>query len=469
MPPIQTLISWHPVSRVGSNWRLIDLLKRAARSGGCWLASHAEQPVGAGAILTELSPEIDLLLATARAELEEADRVRLSAAVRRDPDWHGLIAAALAHGTAPFLCHHLLETVPEALPPDLAEAAAAHRAAARQAFAAGEAELLALIAALARAGIEALPFKGPSLARQAYGPAAASLRNFRDLDLLIRSRDADRCLSALSQLGFRSPVADLNPATLAAYRAHNGQDILFAEADVQHLPVEPHWAFAPRNFGTRLEPDALWPRAVTLCLEEGATLRTLSPEDALLVAALHGGKEQWARLIWVADVAALLRRCGDGLDWDQVMQRAGQAGLQRMLLLAVALAEDLLGPVSLPPALRRQMAADRVCQGLVATARARLLTRPDEAEWGEPSVFRPSRFIWQAHDALPARLRYLAGTLTAVRPHHFRLLTLPPALFFAYPFVRLVHDYLALPLWRAGKAVLRHDRSGDATAERRAG
>jgi hypothetical protein len=389
-------------------------------------------------------------------------------AIGRNPDWHGLIAAALAHGTAPFLCHHLLETVPEALPPDLAEAAASHRAAARQAFAAGKAELLGLIAALAQAGIEALPFKGPALAWQAYGPPAAALRNFRDLDLLIRPGDIDRCLATLEQLGFRSPVADLSPAILAAYRAHNGQDILFPEANVQHLPVEPHWAFAPGNFGTSLVPDTLWPRAVPLGLEEGVTLRTLSPEDALLVAALHGGKEQWARLIWVADVAALLRRCGAALDWDQVLERACQAGLRRMLLLAVALAEDLLGTAPLPPALRRHMAADHVCQGLVATARARLLTGPGDADGEEPSVFRPSRFIWQAHDDLPARLRYLAATLTAVRPHHFRLLKLPPALHFAYPVVRLAHDYLALPLWRAGKAVLRHDRSGDATAERRA-
>ncbi len=406
------------------------------------------------ALSTPPSPETELLLATARATLGPAERARLRAAIDQAPDWAEVIAAALAHGTAPFLCHHLLEAAPEALPPDLAEAAAIHRDAARAGSAAAAAQLLDLVAALGRAGIPALAFKGPALARQAHGEAGASLRLCRDLDLLIRPAEIDRCAAVLATLGLHSPVADLRPPLLAAYRAHNGQDIFFAAEDDPRLPVEPHWAFAPRSFGTRLDPGPLWPRAVGLGLAGGA-LRTLAPEDALLVAALHGGKEQWARLVWVADVAGLLHRQAEALDGERLLARARAAGIRRMLLLAVGLAEALLGPVPIPPALRRPLEEDRACAALVRQARARLLARPaaGSAE-AEVSVFRPSRFVWRSHDDLAGRLRYLGATLSAVRPIHFRMLDLPARLAFAYPAVKVAHDYLALPLWRAGRTVL---------------
>lgn len=412
-------------------------------------------------ILTDPSPETEILLATARAALDSAQRARLLAAVARGPDWHALTVAALAHGTAPFLCHHLLATVQEALPEDWAAAAVMHRDAARAAHGKAVTELLALLAALDRAGIPALTFKGPALAAQAYGDAAAPLRPSRDLDLLIRVRDLERCAAVLAGLGYRSPAADLRPPLLAAHRAQSGQDIFLAEGDAA-LPVEPHWEFAPRSFGTRLDPDGLWPRAVSVDLAGQGAARTLAPEDAMLVAGLHGTKEQWARLVWVADVAALLGRHGGTFDWDRVLERARAAGLHRMVLLAVALAEDLLGAGPLPPELRRAMAADAACPALVREVRDRL--RPSAAIRAEPSVFHLSRFIWRAHDDLPARLRYLAATLTAVRPQHFRMLDLPASLSFAYPAVKIAHDYLARPLWLAGKGILRGVRPGSVTS-----
>jgi hypothetical protein len=375
--------------------------------------------------------------------------------VGRTVDWRALADAALAHGTAPFLFHHLLAVAPDALPRDLAEAATAYCDTVREASGAAAAELLALRDALERADVPVLPFKGPALACQAYGAAVAPLRVSRDLDLLIGAGDIDRCMAVLAGLGYRSPAADLRSWQLAAYRAHNGQDILFAD-DGKRLPVEPHWEFAPRSFGARLGAEGIWSRAVSVRLGRRGTVRTLSAEDALLVAGLHGAKEQWARLVWVADVAELLRRHGDGLDWDRALDLARGAGIRRMVLLGVALADALLGAVPLPPEVRGVVAADRACRDLVGEVRARLLRGAGAR--AELSVFRPSRFIWRAHDGLAGRLRYLAGTLTAVRPHHFRMLHLPAPVSFAYPAVKVAHDYLALPVWRAGKAVVRTAR-----------
>ena len=56
---------------------------------------------------------------------------------------------------------------------------------------------------------------------------------------------------------------------------------------------------------------------------------------------MRGCKEQWSRLIWIADVAALLRH--GVLDWRAILDRAYAVGARRMLLIGIILARDLLG------------------------------------------------------------------------------------------------------------------------------
>lgn len=88
----------------------------------------------------------------------------------------------------------------------------------------------------------------------------------------------------------------------------------------------------------------------------GRVLRLPAPEDAVIIAAVHGAKEGWRRLLWVADMTPLIQR-HPALDWDAVLRRATSAGVRRMTLLGLALADDLLG-APLPDDLRRAVAAD---------------------------------------------------------------------------------------------------------------
>jgi hypothetical protein len=43
--------------------------------------------------------------------------------------------------------------------------------------------------------------------------------------------------------------------------------------------------------------------------------------------------------------------------------------------------------------------------------------------------------------------------LTTARLPHFRCIDLPDAIDFAYPAVKVAHDYLALPVWLSGKSL----------------
>jgi hypothetical protein len=368
-----------------------------------------------------------------------AEQAELATLERFDEaDWSTLIEHALAHGTAPLLCHNLLSLDVKFLPAELIAACRAYLDAREAAANRALTQLSEVIDALATNGIDALPYKGPILALQAYGDP--SIRESRDLDLFIRHDDFWNALAVLGRLGYRSEaIVGLRPRRIADYYAYNGHDILFAD---DKLPVEPHWALAPRTFCTEFDSAEIFERAISLETAEGRRFRCFAPEDTLLTAAMHGGKEQWSRLVWVADIAALLH-AHPSLDWSAALERAREAGCLRMTLLAAELARDLLA-ARLPDYVERTIREDRLVARLVESVRAGLFT-PTAA----PSVFTLTRFRWHLRERPLDRWRYAVRTLLVARIPHFRNIDLPDRLSFLYPAVRLGHDFVMMPIWRA--------------------
>ncbi len=379
------------------------------------------------------APEAALLLAAARPD---GGRAGMRAVLAAGPDWGVLLQAALDHGVAALLCRLLLAEA-DLLPPEIAAAAESFLLQSHDDAMEAAHQLSVLVAALAAAGVPAVPFKGPALAQQAYG--GTQWRRSRDLDLLIAEHDAAPALRVLSGLGYRAPPYGLRARHMQAYYRYNGQEILFAAG---RLPVEPHWALAPRTLAAPLDTAGMLARAGALTLG-GARMPALAIEDALLVTCFHGSKELWPRLIWIADVGGLLHRHPD-LDAQAVLARATAAGVRRMLLLGIALAADLLA-APCPPPFAEAIAADPACRRMAEHMAARLLEGGGDA----PSVFALSGTRLAMRERLSDRLRYVLRTLTTARRQHYQAIDLPDRLDFLYPLVRLGHDYLALPLWHA--------------------
>ena len=381
----------------------------------------------------------DILLRVARCHLGAADHAWLRAAAQGELDWTALIRTALAHGVAGLLCRHLLTALDGELPADIRAAAIAYIAEARERHAAGVAQLQDLLAAFATVGVSAIPFKGPALAEMVY--AEPALRGFRDLDILIAAADIAAVMGVLAARGYQSQYPDLRARDRRAYHAYNGQDILFTPG---LLPVEPHWQFGQRTLAAPIDMVAMLRRSVQIPLS-GRPIRVLSPEDSVLACAYHGSKEEWASLRGVVDMAELLRAF-PALDWDVLLHRAQAAGLQRMLLLGVCLARDLLG-APIPATVGQHIAADRMCQDLAARVRAKLFANGAV----ERSIFEFSAFRWHMRERLRDRLRYAGATICTPRVHHFGILALPAWLGFLYPVIKLGHDYVALPIWKLAR------------------
>jgi Uncharacterised nucleotidyltransferase len=382
----------------------------------------------------------DLLLTTARSVLTAEDTVRVRSTLAAIDDWTALIQAALDHGTSGLLCHHILTAGADLLPREIADAAEAYVAYRRTEHGRAARDLGAVLDAFAAAQVSGLPYKGPVLAALCY--AEPALRGCRDLDVLIHERDIAAAMTALHELGYRSLLTGLSERRMRSFYAYNGQDALVAD---DRMPVEPHWRLNPRTMHADIDTSGLLCRAGTVGLD-GRNIPAPSREDMLLICGMHGSKEEWSRLIWIADVAALLRN-GDDLNWAEILAHADDAGVRRMLLIGIALAENMLG-ARLPAEAAHALAEDKVARRLAATAAARLFVRRGVT----PSVYHITGFRLRMRERISDRARYVAATLLTARKQHFQFVDLPERLTFLYPLVRLGHDYVALPLWRLAHA-----------------
>jgi hypothetical protein len=296
--------------------------------------------------ISELRPEDQLLICIARRELDESTAQSIRGLLNRDTfDWEYVSATATSHGVGALLAHHLqsinCEVVPRSVLLQLQNENQQNSE--RCLWLAGE--LAKLAAAMEKAGIPCIPFKGPTLAITAYRDLG--LRQFTDLDLFVHTRDVLRAKEVLATQGFK-PVRKLSSAREAAFLRF---DNACAFDNAQDVLVDLHWRFSPVHSSLPLETDDFWRRLDRVNIGK-QTLFTLSAEDLLLVLCCHGFTHQWERLIWVCDVATLIG-WHKNLDWNYLFRKAKRLGVLRIVLVGLKLASEL--GASLPRQVRDRL------------------------------------------------------------------------------------------------------------------
>ncbi|MEQ8819370.1 MAG: nucleotidyltransferase family protein [Sumerlaeia bacterium] len=309
------------------------------------MATATDPPIAPGATGTERPREATALLLCARPRLDPAQAAHLHGLLAPPAtDWPWFLHHAARNALTPLLARHLDGI--DAIPRDVAERLASDTRRLSARTLPLTAALRKALAALDAASIPALPYKGPWLAERLYGDLGA--RPYRDADLIVRPDDRERALAVLKENGF--PLVIEDNATPSAYNAK-----------VQAIPGRPerleiHWAIASPRQAVSLPVDWLFEGTAPTTALGGATVlaprQSPSLEAEVLALCIHGERHAWHRIIWVADIAALLAR-GE-IDGARLLAMAEERGLRRMTALPMALAERLLGAVPDNPALRSQ-------------------------------------------------------------------------------------------------------------------
>ena len=302
-------------------------------------------------------------------------------------------------------------------------------------------EMLRALDSLDGAGVEPIPYKGPALAREAYGDAA--LRQFVDLDILVRPRDVWGASAALEREGFEPHFKLRGAGEREAFLRLSYVQLFTRPGD--GLAVELHWGVAPRFFNFPFRVERLWESCGALEVA-GRSVRSVAPEFLILLLSVHGNKDLWARLEWVSAIDALLAR-GPRPDLDATLREAEAHGATRVLLLGLALAKDLL-ETPLPPNLIGKIGASPAVARLAAGVRRRMF----EDDPKVPTLAEQVLFHTRSKDGPRARAVYCSRLALTSTPVDWAAPGLAASLPFARPLarpLRLMKKYLPHPARRA--------------------
>jgi len=287
-------------------------------------------------------PEVELLLSCARLELSNGQRERIGQLLADKLDWTYLLALAERHGLRPLLFRHLDATGPNSLPRSVQiKLWTAHeqRAQYNRTMAI---ELVSIMRTLEALNIPAIPYKGPVLAHCIYGDIA--MREFGDLDLLLRPSDIVRAKEALAASGYQ-PKYPLASSVETAFLASPANYHWMLLNDDRSILLELHWKTSA-EFQVEPSQDAHWWNTLPTTRFLDQDVRRFPPSELLLILCLHGAKHYWANLGWLVDVAELIGK-HDSIDWPWIFRRAETLRASRRLAVGLHLLVQLLD-VELP-------------------------------------------------------------------------------------------------------------------------
>ncbi|MGH9710573.1 MAG: nucleotidyltransferase domain-containing protein [Candidatus Acidiferrales bacterium] len=369
------------------------------------------------------SAEVQVLVLCARKQMDAVQRRRLSELVARTPDWALLQHLAGENGLLSLLQKHLLEAAPSSIPPHVLEhiSQQSRENALRGLFL--SAELLRILDKFRERDIQAVPYKGPVLAARAYG--SPSLRQFDDLDIVTPQKFMPVIYEAMDSLDYQ--------ARLPRDRFMEDPEAIPGEYVFVHrisgAMVELHTEWTLRHFPVRPDVEAMVRRSMVLSVD-GKDVPAFLKEDDLLMLAVHGAKDFWARLIWVADIAELVKQ-SPSVDWESVIAEANRLKVTRMLNLGLSLAREIVG-LGLPPELVNQIEADGVAKRLTRQLSAHLVSGGSLPN----GLFQRSLYRIRMIEGPWGGLRYWARLSTAPAEEDWEMTDIPSGFSISYKLLR---------------------------------
>ena len=186
--------------------------------------------------------------------------------------------------------------------------------------------------------IEALAFKGPALSQMAYGDI--TLRQYVDLDVLVKKEDIDKIDTLLKDRGYQH-IWKLTAEQEKIWRKCNHDLGLYHPKNGVHF--EMHWSLLDEDYPMQIDLDSIWenPQTIKINTQE---IQTFPTEELLLYLCIHGSKHLWERIEWIKDIDLLIRKKGingEDIDWEKVVKQAENSGFETMIYLGLSLAKQL--------------------------------------------------------------------------------------------------------------------------------
>jgi hypothetical protein len=362
------------------------------------------------------SPELDLILACCG---DDSLSVRIPQILQHGVDWERMVQLAQHHGLVPLVFRRLSAEMDASRSPGLEALRQLDKSNAHRTLWL-TLELLNIHRHLKSRGLEVLPYKGPVLAEMLYGNAA--MRQFSDLDLLVRSGDLAAIKEALAELGYETGL-QLEKAAERDY-LKSGYEYTFDGARGRNL-LELKWQILPRFYSVGFDVNEFFERTSVITIE-GQRVRTLCDQDLMLVLCVHAAKHAWKQISWLCDIVQLAG--SRQLDWAALQAKAEGLGTMRIMAVTFLLANKLLG-ATMPAELAIDKDSEILAQRIV-----RLIVAEEEFD---PESLAYFRLMMELRERRRDQFSFLWRLLFTPGAGEWSAVRLPGPLFPLYHVVRV--------------------------------
>lgn len=255
-----------------------------------------------------------------------------------------------------------------------------------------------LLAAFNASDIPAAPLKGTFLAQRLYDDAAA--RQSSDIDLLVPQQFFLDAMRLLTERGYEL----LQPSVLppADHLSWLFDEFLNYNVTLRHRDqghhIELHWRLTHYRRFPGEANRRLWDRLHEVT-ESGLRYWAMDDADLLLYMAVHGVKDHWRRLSWLADFSFLALRSPAAV--TRAATIAQEYGLTVIWQTACRLSDVWYGTALASPSV---------------SARVRYLVEHASLMQPKPVEIRGGarRYLWHTADTWPASVKLLMADYTGL-------------------------------------------------------
>lgn len=239
-------------------------------------------------------------------------------------------------------------------------------------------EFAAILKTCNREHIQVVPLKGIAFLTSLYSNNTA-LRALTDIDILVKNKDVESVNRILLARGYQQKEISDRDTCRAFHAIYRRRDSSF------NLLVEVHWDVDFPDSPYAIDIAESWQRSHEV-KDAAGIYYEFSIEDSLIFNCFHilrNPKKGPNNLLYLknfCDIAALILRAADSIDWECLIARSTQYKVVRPVGLVLLLVRELLGVTEIPAAIFEALRKEGLQDSFAACAVRQYIFNPPESD-----------------------------------------------------------------------------------------
>jgi len=381
-----------------------------------------------------LSNENIVLLATCRPGGASALNCLTRVLNQNKIDWENLFFKASFHRVLPAVYNNLAQFYKELVPEKYLEKFRNEYIEISKKSLFLSSALIDLVSKLDNSGIKSASFKGPTLSYLLHHDI--SMRDFSDLDILIKKSDLEEVRQLLRSSGYIEQF-ELNEHYKVFYENSVYYYLNFAREDGKVI-LDVHWSTNAPNYSFSGNYECYENRIQEIEFLN-CNVPALGREDMLLELSIHWAKHSWCKLGWICDIGELCNPV-HGVDIKSVINRSVELKCSGIVCNALLIADILFDCVdsSIVNHIRSKLRDNIGSQYFIS------MIFP---EYGLVSDIRKNLFFPLSMDSYRDKIIYFYINYICPTPLEFSIVKINCRLFFLYYPLRILRLCYRF-LWR---------------------